>query len=238
MRSGANSRFNLSGFMMGAGNGNMARGCVAGSRARPSRRQGSTGRRTRGPEHVDLRGQRRPQQPPQRHLRLAERCARTIITRFTGYHCDQGIFAGSYQNLVSYRDCTLYANSEQGLIISALHRAGASSRARRSPTRGCTSTSRAERPRPGDHPPPVAGRSGHPDRGLHLPGWSGPQVGIPEGATTPSCTTSSTAPSKATSCGSPTTPPDTLLTMSAADGTLLVRRATSPVSPGRRGTPA
>ena len=29
VRSGANSRFNLSGFMMGAGNGNMARGCVA-----------------------------------------------------------------------------------------------------------------------------------------------------------------------------------------------------------------
>ena len=35
---------------------------------------------------------------------------RTIITRFTGYHCDQGIFAGSYQNLVSYR---LHALREQ-----------------------------------------------------------------------------------------------------------------------------
>ena len=45
---------------------------------------------------------------------------RTIVTGFTAYHCGQGIFAGSYSNLTSYRDCTIYACQDDGLVISAL----------------------------------------------------------------------------------------------------------------------
>ena len=130
---------------------------------------------------------------------------RTIITRFTGYHCDQGIFAGSYQNLVSYRDCTLYANSEQGLIISALP-------SRRGQQSGETITYEGmyiDQAGLSDHALVITPtcRGGRVTRieGCTFRGGRVSQVGIPEGATTPSCTTSSTAPSKATSCGSPTT---------------------------------
>jgi hypothetical protein len=45
---------------------------------------------------------------------------KTIVTRFTSFHSAQGIFAGSYANLVSYRDCTLYAHEKVGLIVNAL----------------------------------------------------------------------------------------------------------------------
>jgi hypothetical protein len=45
---------------------------------------------------------------------------RTIVDRFTVYHAGKGIFAGSYANLVSYRDCTIYACDSSGLTISAL----------------------------------------------------------------------------------------------------------------------
>jgi hypothetical protein len=45
---------------------------------------------------------------------------RTIVDRYTAYHCGLGIFAGSYSNLVSYRDCTIYACEKGGITISAL----------------------------------------------------------------------------------------------------------------------
>jgi hypothetical protein len=44
---------------------------------------------------------------------------RTIVDRFTCYHVAQGIFAGSYSNLVSYRDNILYGFTKKGLTIHA-----------------------------------------------------------------------------------------------------------------------
>ena len=74
VKSGGNSKFNLAGFLMGAGRGNVARGCVAtGVEGGSGHRPVSTGRPLTGRQHVDVRERPRPQQPAQRHLLLAER---------------------------------------------------------------------------------------------------------------------------------------------------------------------
>jgi hypothetical protein len=49
---------------------------------------------------------------------------RTIIDRFTAYQDRHGIRAGSYTNVVSYRDCTVYGCLVAGLYVVAV--AGAS----------------------------------------------------------------------------------------------------------------
>ena len=44
----------------------------------------------------------------------------TLIDRFTGYHDRHGIRAGSYTNLVSYRDTTVYGCLETGILVIAV----------------------------------------------------------------------------------------------------------------------
>ena len=44
----------------------------------------------------------------------------SYVERFTGYHDGFGVQAGAYTNLVSYRDCTVYACGERGLLIEAI----------------------------------------------------------------------------------------------------------------------
>ncbi|MGH8773898.1 MAG: G8 domain-containing protein [Jiangellaceae bacterium] len=122
VKSGGNSRFNLTGFMMGAGEGNIARDCV--STGVQGQAESSAG--FHWPSHS------RDQNTwtfedniahNNRHSGIyfwQNGAPRTIVTGFTAYQCGQGIFAGSYQNLVSYRDCTIYACKKSGLIISAL----------------------------------------------------------------------------------------------------------------------
>jgi G8 domain len=122
VKSGGNSKFNLTGFLMGAGEGNVARGCV------------STG--IQGGSESSA-GFHWPSHSRDKNIWIFEEnlahnnrhsgiyfwqngAPRTIVDRFTAYHCGQGIFAGSYSNLVSYRDCTIYACEKNGLIISAL----------------------------------------------------------------------------------------------------------------------
>ena len=122
VKSGGNSKFNLTGFLMGAGEGNIARGCVA---------TGIEG----GAE--SSAGFHWPSHSRDKNTWIFEDnlahnnknsgiyfwqngVPRTIVDRFTAYHTGQGIFAGSYTNLVSYRDCTIYACRKAGLIISAL----------------------------------------------------------------------------------------------------------------------
>ncbi len=132
---------------------------------------------------------------------------RTIVNRFTAYHCGQGIFAGSYANLVSYRDCTIYAVRERRAGRSPPCPARrASAPTRRSPTRGCTSTRPGCTIRRRDHQAPRPRRAGHRGVGVDVPGrHAGPGRASPRAATTRSCTTSSTARSTATSSGWPTT---------------------------------
>jgi hypothetical protein len=122
VKSGANSEFNLTGFLMGAGDGNVARGCVstgvqggaessAGFHWPSHSRDDNTWTFEDNVAHNN------------RHSGIyfwQNGSPRTIVDRFTAYHCGQGIFAGAYSNLASYRDCTIYACHDDGLIISAL----------------------------------------------------------------------------------------------------------------------
>jgi Right handed beta helix region len=122
VKSGGNSRFNLTGFLMGAGEGNIARGCVA--TGVQGHAESSAG--FHWPSHS------RDDNTWTFEDNIAHNNAhsgiyfwqngapRTIVTGFTAYQNDQGIFAGSYSNLASYRDCTIYACTKAGLIISAL----------------------------------------------------------------------------------------------------------------------
>ena len=109
-------------FMMGAGRGNACKGCVATGGSGAS--EGATGFRwgsgsndetntwvfednvTHNNSHSGL-------------FFWQNNAPRTIIDRHTIYHCGQGIYAGSYINLVSYRDCVVYGCSDWGLIIAA-----------------------------------------------------------------------------------------------------------------------
>ncbi len=122
VKSGGNSKFNLTGFLMGAGNANVARGCVAtgiegGAESSAGFHWPSHSRNDEVWTFEDNVSHNN------RHSGIyfwQNGVPRTIVDRFTAYHCGQGIFAGSYSNLVSYRDCTLYANEKVGLVISAL----------------------------------------------------------------------------------------------------------------------
>jgi hypothetical protein len=109
-------------FMMGAGSGNVCKGCVATGGSGAS--EGATGFRwgsgsndetntwvfednvTHNNSHSGL-------------FFWQNNAPRTIVDRHTIYHCGQGIYAGSYINLVSYRDCVVYGCSDWGLIIAA-----------------------------------------------------------------------------------------------------------------------
>jgi hypothetical protein len=122
VKSGANSKFNLTGFLMGAGDGNIARGCVAsgiqgGAESSAGFHWPSHSRNDRVWTFEDNVAHNN------HHSGIyfwQNGAPRTIITGFTAYHNGQGIFAGAYANLVSYRDCTIYACEDGGLIISAL----------------------------------------------------------------------------------------------------------------------
>jgi hypothetical protein len=122
VKSGNNSKFNLTGFMMGAGDGNIARGCVAvgvqggaessagfnwPSLSRDDNTWTFEGNLAHNNHHSGIYFWQNGMQ-------------RTLVDSFTAYHCGQGIFAGAYANLVSYRNSTIYACEEAGLIISAL----------------------------------------------------------------------------------------------------------------------
>lgn len=109
-------------FMIGAGSGNVCKGCVATGGSGAS--EGATGFRwgsgsndetntwvfednvTHNNSHSGL-------------FFWQNNAPRTIIDRHTIYHCGQGIYAGSYINLASYRDCVVYGCSDWGLIIAA-----------------------------------------------------------------------------------------------------------------------
>jgi hypothetical protein len=122
VKSGGNSKFNLTGFLMGAGDGNVARGNVAvgiegGAESSAGFHWPSHSRNDRVWTFEDNLAHNN------RHSGVyfwQNGVPRTIVDRLTVYHSGAGIFAGSYANLVSYRDCTIYACKDVGLTISAL----------------------------------------------------------------------------------------------------------------------
>ena len=122
VKSTAESRYGISGFTLGAGSGNVARGCVA---------TGVLG----GDEATS--GYNWPTDSRDENTWTFEDCVahncdatgiffwqnevpRTIVDRFTAYHDARGILAGAYSNLASYRDSTIYACSHQGLVVNAV----------------------------------------------------------------------------------------------------------------------
>ena len=145
VKSGGNSRFNLTGFLMGAGNGNIARGCVATGRGGRRRVIGrlqlavAVARR----QHLDVRGQHGPQRPPQRHLLLAERQAPHARRRFHGLP----LRSGHLRRLVRQprlvpRLHHLRVQERRGGDLGVAGQGGQATPATRSRTRTCTSTRR------------------------------------------------------------------------------------------------
>ena len=65
-----------------------------------------------------------------------------LIDRFTAYHDRHRVRAGSYINLASYRDMTVYACQTVGVLVIAVPGSPEGSPTSRSPTRTCTSTRR------------------------------------------------------------------------------------------------
>jgi hypothetical protein len=122
VKSGGNSKFNLTGFLMGAGDGNVARGCV--STGVEGGAESSAGfhwpSHSRNDEVWTFEGNLAHNNRHSGIYFWQNGVPRTIVDRYTAYHCGLGIFAGSYSNLVSYRDCTIYACEKGGITISAL----------------------------------------------------------------------------------------------------------------------
>ncbi|HEX5367510.1 MAG TPA: hypothetical protein VFW63_12705, partial [Acidimicrobiales bacterium] len=117
------SEYDTAGFVLGTGRGNVARGCVA---------TGILGRDESTPGYIW-----NPDSRDDAHAWTFEdnlshnndgaslyfwinNTPPTVIDRFTAYHDRLGIRAGSYANLVSYRDVTVYACREVGILVVAV----------------------------------------------------------------------------------------------------------------------
>ncbi|MGH9112215.1 MAG: G8 domain-containing protein [Acidimicrobiales bacterium] len=123
LRFSENSRYGLAGFMLGAGRGNVARGCVAaGVLGGDEATAGYTWPDgSRDQEHPwTMEGCLSHNNYASAIYYWQNNVPRTIVDRFTSYHDRRGIEAGSYTNLVSYRDCTIYACRTGGLTIKAV----------------------------------------------------------------------------------------------------------------------
>ena len=122
VRPTSGSEYEASGFVLGPGQGSAARGCVAVGML--GNDTANPGFRWRGDSH-------------QAHAWVFEDCIShnnagssiyfwvngvppSVVDRFTAYHDQHGVRAGAYTNLVSYRDCTIYACGTAGLVIEAV----------------------------------------------------------------------------------------------------------------------
>jgi hypothetical protein len=119
----AGDGYSLAGFMIGAGAGNVARNCVAvavmGATESSSGFHWPAG--SIDEDHEWVFEDNLVHNSPNTGIYFWQNnVGRTIVDRFTAYHCDFGVLAGSYTNLASYRDNTLYACRSTGLIIGAV----------------------------------------------------------------------------------------------------------------------
>ena len=121
VKSGANSKFNLTGFLMGAGDGNIARGCVAtgiqgGAESSAGFHWPSHSRNDRMWTFEDNVAHNN------RHSGIyfwQNGAPRTIVDRFTAYHCDGA--SSPARTRTSCRTATAPSTpADDGLIISAL----------------------------------------------------------------------------------------------------------------------
>jgi hypothetical protein len=111
-----------SGFSMGAGKGNVARRCVATGVS--GRSEGATGFQWGAGSNDETNPWVFEDNLAHNNTHSGlfywqNNAPKTTIDRFTAYNCGQGIYAGSYINLVSYRDCTVYGCADWGLNVRA-----------------------------------------------------------------------------------------------------------------------
>jgi hypothetical protein len=123
VKSTEQSRYGISGFTLGAGSGNAARGCVA---------TGVLGGGDESTSGYNWPADSRDENTWVFEDNIAHNCdatgiyfwqneaPRTIVDRFTAYHDTRGVFAGAYSNLASYRDSTIYACALDGLVVNAV----------------------------------------------------------------------------------------------------------------------
>ncbi len=110
------------GFLLGSGKGNVARRCVAVGVS--GRSEGSTGFTWSSGSNDETNGWVFEDNLAHNNTHSGiyywqNNAPKTFVDRFTAYNCGQGIYAGSYINLVSYRDCTVYACADWGLNVRA-----------------------------------------------------------------------------------------------------------------------
>jgi hypothetical protein len=108
--------------MLGAGKGNVARGCVAVGVS--GRSEGATGFQWSAGSNDETNGWTFEDCTAHNNTHSGlfywqNNAPKQTVDRFTAYHCGQGIYAGSYINLVSYRDCITYACADWGLSVKA-----------------------------------------------------------------------------------------------------------------------
>ena len=143
VKSGGNSKFNLTGFMMGAGDGNIARGCVATgveggaessagynwpSLSRDDNTWTFEGNMAHNVRHSGIYFWQNGK-------------PRTLVSGFTAYHCGQGIFAGVVrQPRLVPRLHHLRLRERRGRDLGVAGEGGRRTPTRRSRTSACTST--------------------------------------------------------------------------------------------------
>ena len=116
-------KYGLTGFMLGSGHGNVARHCVAV--AVMGYTESSSGFEWTSAS-LDTRTTWTFEDNLAHNVANSgvyywqSEIPKSYVERFTSYQNGHGLFAGSYSNMVSYRDCTIYACRESGLTINAV----------------------------------------------------------------------------------------------------------------------
>lgn len=122
--------YSTTGFFLGSGDGNVARGCVAiGTMGHTESASAyHWPERSRGEDELWIFEDCMAHNCKSSGIYYWQNnVPRTIVDRFTSYYNSWGIWAGAYSNLVSYRDCNLFHNSEGGLEVNAVAEAGRNS---------------------------------------------------------------------------------------------------------------
>ena len=117
----AGSEYDTAGFLLGAGERNVARGCVAvgilaSDESTPGYKwdPGSSSGIWTFEDNISHNND------GSSIYFWVNNTPSSVIDRFTAYQDRLGIRAGSYTNLVSYRDTTVYACNEVGLVVIAV----------------------------------------------------------------------------------------------------------------------
>ncbi|HEX6569440.1 MAG TPA: hypothetical protein VF015_09750, partial [Acidimicrobiales bacterium] len=123
IRPTASSEYDVAGFLLAPGSGQVARGCVAvgvlaDDQATPGFRW--SGDTEELPDAWVFEDCLTHNNDGSSIYYWVNGAPPSFVDRFTAYQDRHGIRAGAYTNLVSYRDCTVYGCSDVGLDINAV----------------------------------------------------------------------------------------------------------------------